>query len=473
MKLEDFFLKEVRDNSEYSFEKIEKNYKVNLFNNELLPLVELNGRNKLKEEEINLILSSICNEFNLLLNDKKFVEKNLYLFNEREYEHNTGDNIFEFYSSAKYSLDKSRLNTGNIVGFISKKHNSQIFKLAINSRFGNNFLKYLISYSDGFLEIPKYGDTSENGMAEWILIFLWKIKLKYAFRLGIPKEYVKKREKINTIRGNLSNKDMIENIKLIPNYECNFKEHSYNNSINRLISNTFRFIKQKELISDIVNIKNDFHYVTEGKKLKINELMNYTPVKNSFYSAYNDVAELSKKIILNQMQDIGNENSDTSAFLFDVSMLFEHFIRKVLINNRYSLEEKNLKSLNLFHGGSYNGGKRNIFSDIIIKNSDGSVDCFDVKYKNFDETYGIKREDLFQIYTYASTIMNEKTVNRFGIIYPGKNDKPPIVKNINIAGKEIKLEIHFFNVPQESSSDYNNDFKESIKNFSLLNNKSN
>lgn len=469
MRLEEFFLNEIKDNSEYSFEKSENTYKIRKFNREIIVESGANKKNSLKDNEIKSLLLSISRDFNELLGDKKFIKNSLYIFGGGEYEHNTQDNIFEFSSFGRENLDKSLIKTGNIVGFISKKTGNQVFKLTISSRFGNNFLKYLICYSDGFLKIPKNGNTSENGLIEWLLIFLWKTKLKSAFRLGISKEYTKKTESLNTIRGNLTNRAIIENIALVPNYECSFKEHSYDNSINRLIANTFRFINNQEIIADIVNIKNDFHYVTQGKKYKVPDLLNYKPVKNSFYSSYNEVAELSKLIIKKQMQDLGYDNSDTSAFLFDVSMLFEHFIRKILKNKGFRLEEKNAKGLNIYHGGSYNKGERNIFPDVIIKNDDGSIDCFDVKYKRFDETFGIKREDLFQIYTYASVLMNEYDVKRFGIIYPSKEkDRKTIINTIKVGGRDINLEIHFFYVPKDDSLTYDQDFIESINSFSLI-----
>ncbi len=46
---------------------------------------------------------------------------------------------------------------------------------------------------------------------------------------------------------------------------------------------------------------------------------------------------------------------------------------------------------------------RKLFPDIIIKYDDGSVDIYDVKYKRFDFTYGVSREDLFQINTYINS----------------------------------------------------------------------
>jgi 5-methylcytosine-specific restriction enzyme subunit McrC len=43
------------------------------------------------------------------------------------------------------------------------------------------------------------------------LIYLWKVKMKKAYRLGLPKKYVSKQENLNTIRGNIDSVDYFLN----------------------------------------------------------------------------------------------------------------------------------------------------------------------------------------------------------------------------------------------------------------------
>ncbi|MFH4346809.1 restriction endonuclease, partial [Acinetobacter baumannii] len=50
---------------------------------------------------------------------------------------------------------------------------------------------------------------------------------------------------------------------------------------------------------------------------------------NPFYNDYNVLIDLSKKIISQKSSDFSSDEA-SSSFLFDVSMLFEYFIRKLI-----------------------------------------------------------------------------------------------------------------------------------------------
>jgi 5-methylcytosine-specific restriction endonuclease McrBC regulatory subunit McrC len=320
------------------------------------------------------------------------------------------------------------------------------------------------------LELPNSGDAGKSGLAEWLLIFLWKIKLKNAYRLGLPKQYVSKSQKTVVFQGNLNITSAIRNPLLIPPYDCTYRKHSYDNSVTRLIANTFRLIRNKELVQDCHKLRQDFSIATEGKKVSINDLMVKNEVKNPYYKDYNMVAELSRRIIKREMADFSSDKDDFSAFFFDISMLFEHFIRKVLIRKGHILEVKNKEQYTIPSGGNNNNGNRKLFPDLIIKNDDGSINVYDVKYKRYDFTYGINREDLFQVNTYVGQLLNENEVKKCGFIFPIEEDKinnitNPIIQELNIAGRNIIFEVHFFCVPNENSESYSKTFQNNIENF--------
>ena len=214
----------------------------------------------------------------------------------------------------------------------------------------------------------------------------------------------------------------------------------------------------------------DFSTATKGKKLSINELLNYKPLKNPYYNDYNKVAELSQRIINREMADFSTEKEDFSAFFFDISMLFEHFIRKLLIRKGYILEEKNKEQYFIPSGGKYREGQRKLLPDIIIKNSDGSINVYDVKYKRFDFTYGVNGEDLFQINTYLGQLLNTNIVKRCGFIFPVEEDnidlnQEEIIQELNICGSKVVFEVLFFKVPVEGIPNYSEKFQLNSNNF--------
>ena len=169
------------------------------------------------------------------------------------------------------------------------------------------------------------------------------------------------------------------------------------------------------------------------------------------------------------MADFSNERDDFSAFFFDISMLFEHFIRKLLIRKGFTLEQKNVDKYSIPSGGEHNSGQRRLYPDIIIMHDNGSVDVYEVKYKRYDFKYGVDREDLFQMSTYVGCILNHHKVNKCGFIFPVEHrldaSRGKILQKISIGGKEIPFEVHFFEAPSDSNKNYSSLFNNSISNF--------
>ena len=248
MFFEDFLIHEIKDNGSFQFiKKDEKSYTYNLYGYPKNKEIKIKKRYSWRSDsEINELLSNVSAQLKEKLCDPNFVKQNIYLINDREYDHNTKDNFIEYIPGIDNQLNKGTIKTSNLVGYVNKKYGKTNYSIVVSSRFGDSFLKHLISSTDGFLELPDSGDTSQTGIAEWLLVFLWKVKLKHAYRLGLPKEYVSKQEKIFSFRGNININGVLINPDFIPPYDCTYREHSYDNNITRLITNTFNLIRNKK-----------------------------------------------------------------------------------------------------------------------------------------------------------------------------------------------------------------------------------
>jgi 5-methylcytosine-specific restriction enzyme subunit McrC len=386
----------------------------------------------------------------------------LVLFNSKDYEHNTED---KFIDVAGVNCMDFTLKTSNLIGYIKKGD----YALKISSRFGDNFLKQIIADADGFLELENHGGSNGSTGYEWLLIYLWKIKLKKAYRLGIPKNYVSKSEQLNKVRG------QIDPISYFINghegkYNCKYREHSYDNPTTRIIAEVFKKIKGNEFITDIHPIKNAFLIATNGCNSKRADLYNTPHFANPFYNDYNDVIDLSKLILRDKLADFG-DNSDKSAFFFDISMLFEYFIRKQLTRNGIKLENKFEKKLQIPTGISTY--KRKLIPDIVIEHNN-SLHVFDVKYKAFNFKDGVNREDLFQIHTYVGQYGNDKNIKSCGFIYPfaeSKYDSNKLFQNglleekLNIMGTDISFYVLFLKIPDNKVENYSQNFQRNTKLF--------
>ncbi|WP_343658907.1 restriction endonuclease [Chryseobacterium sp.] len=386
----------------------------------------------------------------------------LVLFNSKDYEHNTEDNFIDV---SGIDCQNFTLKTGNLIGYIKDGE----YALKISSRFGDNFLRQIIADADGFMELENYGGSDNSNGYEWLLIYLWKIKLKKAYRLGLPKNYVSRLERLNTVRGQINTLSYFIN-NYEGKYDCKYREHSYDNPATRLIAEVFKKLKHNEFTRDLHPIKNAFIIATHGKKSKRPDLFNTTHFSNPFYSDYNDVIDLSKLILKDQLADFG-KNSENSAFFFDISMLFEYYIRKQIQNNGIKLESKFEKKLQI-PTGNYNY-KRKLIPDLVI-NHNNILHIFDVKYKNFNFKNGVNREDLFQIHTYVGQYGNNAEVKSCGFIYPVSEQKyisnnlsetEIIEEKMNIMKTEVSFYILFLKIPDNEAQDYAFQFKQNSHSF--------
>lgn len=394
----------------------------------------------------------------------------LVLMNAKEYEHNTNDDFIEVSGIDSRNFT---LQTGNLIGYVKNGD----YALKISSRYGDRFLKHIIADADGFIELQDYGGSSKGGY-EWLLIYLWKIKLKKAFRLGLPKLYLTHDETLPKVKGNINPVDYFLNKKL-GIYNCTYREHSYNSIQAKLILKAFEKINGHEFASDLHSVKNAFATAVGGAKSKLTELNAAPHFSNPFYYDYNDVIDLSKQILKEEFSNF-DKKQDANAFLFDISMLFEYYIRKLLKRNAFILESKFEKRKEIARG-TLDKKRRKLEPDIVINTEQGLI-VLDVKYKYYDFVYGVKREDLFQLHTYIGQYGNSKDVAGCGFVFPISHnkcmqyfEKPEdayISSTIEIMGKVIPFVVFFQVIPNDSRDDYHQVFSnygkhlvENIKNL--------
>lgn len=398
-----------------------------------------------------------------LFSESLHAKKQLVFFDSDNYEHNTEDPLIRVRGFNEWHFS---LETGNLIGFVKQREHS----LTISSRFGESFLKYLIADADGFLELKDSGGSQPEQGSDWLLIYLWAIKLKKAYRLGLPKSYVTKRQRLNKVRGTIDSVAYY-GAHSDGKYLCNYREHSFNNPAVNLIFHVFKKLGRHPFLESMNTIRHSLAQATNGGtrlQLSLNGDYHFT---NPFYNDYNEVIDLSKLILSNGSVDFG-ENSDTSAFLFDVSMLFEYFMRKLLLRQGFDVLGKFSNSLAIPTTG--NSKKHHKLEPDLVIESKGEVIVLDVKYKSFDFTKGVKREDLFQIHTYLSQYSNIFKVKACGFIFPLSSSAYDQhfadqqfglkIEVIQQSGKEYPFYVFFLKVPAEDKGFYH-EMKESSELF--------
>ena len=385
----------------------------------------------------------------------------LVLFNDSEYEHNTDDTLLRV---SGVNVANFTLTTGNLIGFIKQGK----YSLKISSRFGDNFLRFIIADADGFLELENLGGQSIGEGYEWLLAYLWNIKFKRAYRLGLPKTYITKNEKLGRVRGRI---DVINyfNNKMAGKHLCSYREHSYENPAASLFLATYEMIEHYSFCQHTRNIYNAFLIANKGVKRTRQEILRTQYFTNPFYNDYNVLIDLSKKILSQKSSDFSSHEA-SSSFLFDISMLFEYFIRKLIKRTGIILRSKYAQNYKI-SAGVNTGYMRKIEPDIVLESAEGLY-IFDVKYKTFDSRFGVGREDIFQLHTYIGQYANEAQIKGCGFIYP-ISEKRWISLNLDSTsgvissvikqhGIDIPFHVVFFKITEA-----NVDFNQSMRGESL------
>ena len=177
----EFFKNQILDNNQYSL----KDY-LDLNRWDLSRLVASRAGEDRKKEEIFKFIVKLRG----ILQSK---QPHIISFGE-EFE----ENFKEVFSFEGKDFDTLKICTNNIVGTIL--YDGVIFN--IGSRFGERFLQYMIASSEGFLEYEEFGQKDKAlGLAEWLLIYYWKVLLKKAFRLGLYKSYSEIEDDLSALRG--------------------------------------------------------------------------------------------------------------------------------------------------------------------------------------------------------------------------------------------------------------------------------
>lgn len=387
----------------------------------------------------------------------------LVLFNDGDYEHNTTDDFVTLHGSDAFNF---QLTTGNLIGCVKRGD----YSIRISSRFGDAFLRYIIADADGFLELEDFGGEQPGGDYDWLLAYLWMIKLKRAFRLGLPKNYVGRTETTCRVRGRLDPVRFYTNGDRA-SYHCSYREHSYCNPQTVLIAEAFRTLKSHPLLPAIHTVASNFTVAAEGLRPGRRQLLGTRKFSNPFYSDYNGVIDLSKRVLQNESTDFGSQ-SQTSAFFFDVSMLFEYFVRKLLKRAGAHIHPKAM-GLTIPSGGLRNS-RRKLEPDLVFEL--GNKAClFDVKYKSYDFETGVSREDLFQLHTYVGQWSNNLQLTACGLIYPVMHNKweanqlgktgGVICDTLEVCGKRIPFSVSFIRVPNADDLDFGPSFKQSSELF--------
>ncbi|MFW3340774.1 McrC family protein [Aliarcobacter butzleri] len=228
---------------------------------------------------------------------------------------------------------------------------------------------------------------------------------------GLYKEYLTKQDNLPVLKGKyLINENLKYNFTKNKIY-CEYDEFSENNSLNQFflysVKYLQKFVKDKKLLKQCELIFDEVEY----KSVDINRLetINFNRLNVRFKTSF-EIALL----LLKQSIPLFNQDKKSFAFLFDMNVLFEKFIARMvkeLDNNAKIQNQDNFRDLTLK-------------PDIILKNQ-----IIDTKYKRIKSIEHIKQSDKFQAFAYGINY----GVKNVMLLYP--KDEKDVIYNL-VLGKE-------------------------------------
>ncbi len=248
-----------------------------------------------------------------------------------------------------------------------------------------------------------------------IFAFLFSEKLKSELIRGIYKEYINQEEDLSILKGKLNLKNQIKNIsKRNGKVNCSFSSFEEDNLLNSCFYTFSRFlVKKVKSIRTQENLK--FINLTFADVSLINlekstlKKVIFNRNNKRFYEAF----VLLKKLFFSTSSLGKNGDDHGFSLLFEVNTLYEAYIGKIIQKDFPHLNVKlQDTSKRLLINSKTDRGIFQLIPDIVMDKI-----IIDTKWKllNNSNRHGVCRDDLYQMYAYATRY---KEVERVILLYP-------------------------------------------------------
>lgn len=344
-----------------------------------------------------------------------------------------------------FTLDWKDLKTKQYCGILN--FNDQDFyilpKIANHNDEKNlNIFIYMLMYAyDVKLSNEQIASCAneEHTILE-VFVQMFANGLLQELKKGLYKEYLTKQDNLPVLKGKyLINENLKYNFTKNKIY-CEYDEFSENNSLNQFflyaVKYLQKFVKDKKLLKQCELVFDEVEY----KQVYINRLetINFNRLNVRFKISF-EIALL----LLRQSIPLFNQDKKSFAFLFDMNVLFEKFIARMV---------KELDS-NAKIQNQDNFGVLTLKPDIILKNQ-----IIDTKYKRIKSIEDIKQSDKLQAFAYGINY----GVKNVMLLYP--KDEKDVIYDLVLGKDNNKVELKIRTIDLNYDKDSFNEYIYEIRN---------
>lgn len=317
----------------------------------------------------------------------------------------------------------------------------------IRPRFGDELYFHMLSRVLGRGELQDRmlrAHATEHGSLLFLALF-WLAAFEKAYRNGLPRLYVERRDDRAALRGRLDIRRQLANHlagRRMDRVSCHFRELSFDNVVsrtlrwcNRVLRSIFRGLNTQAMRQ---LARADQLLAAQGvplTRVSPRELdrIHYT----SMAEAYQPVMKLSQALLSAAPERSGGELKAGKTFLFSMTDLWEYYLLEVLneklgrdgctvatANDDPALQKKLLESSS---GGDNTDNREELFGlrpDILIAKNGAPVAILDAKYKRVNQDagthYGVDAGDVYQLSTYLTRYSGKNPGGMKGgaLVYP-------------------------------------------------------
>jgi 5-methylcytosine-specific restriction enzyme subunit McrC len=256
-----------------------------------------------------------------------------------------------------------------------------------------------------------------------VFIQMFASNLFKEFKRGVYREYITEQDNLTTLRGKYLINENLKFNHIKNKIYCEYDEFSVDNQLNQFflyaVKTLLKYTKNKKLLKQCELVLDEAEY----KTFDINNLhVHFNRLNNRFKDSFEFAL-----LLLNKSIPLFAKDKKSFAFLFDMNMLFERFVGKMI---------KELEPATMLQScDTY--GDLILKPDIIVKDL-----IIDTKYKKLGAKNEIKRDDKFQMFVYGKNYYITNTM----LLYPKHLEHFDYDLVLGEKSEEVKMKIKSFDL---------------------------
>ncbi|WP_348655691.1 restriction endonuclease [uncultured Sulfitobacter sp.] len=293
-----------------------------------------------------------------------------------------------------------------------------------------------------------------------ILIRIFCRKMTEAVRHGIPRRYIDHEDDLPSLRGRLNVSRQFSVLAAKPqNLACEYDELSPDIDLNRVMKAAILKLSRISTAADNLRSLRELSFVYAEITDVAPSAVRWDRITlDRTNDRWLELLSLAKLLLGNRHQTTNAGNSNGHALLFEMNVLFEEYVAKLLkrglAGSLFSVSTQGGKKACLFEGDQGQFGTR---PDILIRHQDKVVMVIDTKWKRIssrieDAKHGINQGDVYQMMAYSQLYECDRVM----LLYPYhqglSGSLPQQTYAIGTAGASRKLLISTIDVSRRHST---------------------